>query len=148
MQSVTVEGYLAADPSILSSQGSGRKRASFRLVETTRFRRADGQPGERTTGFNCLCFNEAKVENFIAPFARKGSRAVVTGHVENDTWTGKDGTVHYDLKLVVDELRLKNRHGDEPAGSRRGGRVKPGITCEPDGVREEPGRRFEDEIPF
>lgn len=57
----------AADPSILSAQGSGKKRASFRVVETTRFRRANGEPGERTTGFNCICFNEATAENYIQP---------------------------------------------------------------------------------
>ena len=34
MQNVTVEGYLAADPSLLAAQGDGRKRASFRLLET------------------------------------------------------------------------------------------------------------------
>ena len=57
MQTLVIEGYLAADPSILSAQGSGKKRASFRVLETTRFRRSDGTPGERTTGFNCVCFN-------------------------------------------------------------------------------------------
>lgn len=72
MQTLTLEGYLAADPSILSAQGSGKKRASFRVVETTRFRRANGEPGERTTGFNCICFNEATAENYIQPYARKG----------------------------------------------------------------------------
>ena len=113
MQTVTVEGYLAADPSVLSAQGSGRKRATFRLLETTRFRRADVQLGERTTGFNCVCFSEATTENYIAPFARKGARVVVTGHVENDTWTGRDGVAHYDLRLVVEQLRLKNRRQHE-----------------------------------
>jgi single-stranded DNA-binding protein len=115
MQSVTVEGYLAADPSVLSAQGSGRKRASFRLVETTRFRRGDGQIGERTTGFNCVCFNEATAENYVAPFARKGARVIVIGHVENDTWTGRDGVPHYDLRLVVEQVRLKGRRGDGEA---------------------------------
>ena len=109
MQTLVIEGYLAADPSILSAQGSGRKRASFRVLETTRYRRADGEPGERTTGFNCVCFNEATAENYIAPYARKGSRVVIQGHVENDSWTGKDGVEHYDLRLVVDDMRLKNR---------------------------------------
>lgn len=115
MQTVTVEGYLAADPSILAAQGSGRKRASFRVLETTRFRRADGEPGERTTGFNCVCFSEAAAENYIGPYARKGVRVVVQGHVENDTWTGKDGTIHYDLRLVVEALRLKTRRGEAAA---------------------------------
>ncbi len=109
MQTLVIEGYLAADPSILSAQGSGRKRASFRVLETTRYRRADGEPGERTTGFNCICFNEATAENYIAPYARKGSRVVIQGHVENDSWTGKDGVEHFDLRVVVDDMRLKNR---------------------------------------
>lgn len=116
MQTVTVEGYLSADPSILAAQGTGRKRASFRLLETTRFRRTDGQLGERTTGFNCVCFSEAAAENYIAPYARKGVRAVVTGHVENDTWTGKDGVTHYDLRLVVEQIRLKSRRDERQDG--------------------------------
>lgn len=120
MQTITVEGYLAADPSILSAQGSGKKRASFRVLETTRFRRSDGQTGERTTGFNCLCFNAATAENYISPYARKGSRVVVQGHVENDSWTGKDGVEHYDLRLFVDEIRLKNRREAEETGEADG----------------------------
>ena len=131
MQSVTVEGYLAADPSVLSAQGSGRKRASFRLVETTRFRRGDGQIGERTTGFNCICFNEATAENYVAAFARKGARVIVPGHVENDTWTGRDGVPHYDLRLVVEQLRLKGRRGDgEPAD--QGAHAPDELAPEPD----------------
>ena len=109
MQTLIIEGYLAADPSILAAQGSGKKRASFRVLETTRFRKSDGTPGERTTGFNCICFNEATAEKYIEPFAKKGSRVVIQGHVENDTWTGKTGVEHYDLRLVVADIRLKNR---------------------------------------
>ena len=134
MQSVTVEGYLAADPSILSAQGSGAKRASFRLIETTRFRRGDGQPGERTTGFNCVCFNEATAENYVAPFARRGSRVVVQGHVENDTWTGKDGRTHFDLRLVVRDMRIKTRRGESVEAA--------------DEPPPEPSYELDDEIPF
>ncbi len=115
MQTLVLDGYLAADPTILSAQGSGKKRASFRVLETTRFRQADGTPGERTTGFNCICFNEATTENYIEAFARKGSRVVIQGHVENDSWTGKNGVEHYDLRVVVADIRLKNRR-DRKAG--------------------------------
>ncbi len=75
MQTLTLEGYLAADPSILSAQGSGKKRASFRVLETTRFRRADGTPGERTTGFNCICFNEATADGPPTAEGLRASRA-------------------------------------------------------------------------
>jgi len=135
MQTVTVEGYLAADPSILAAQGSGRKRASFRLLETARFRRSDGQMAERTTGFNCVCFNEAAAENYIAPYAKKGVRVVASGHVENDTWTGRDGVAHYDLRLVVEELRLKTwREGPTDE--------------EPESSMEPAADDLDDEIPF
>lgn len=140
MQTLVIEGYLAADPSILAAQGSGRKRASFRVLETTRFRRADGTPGERTTGFNCLCFNETTAENYIAPFARKGTRVVVQGHVENDTWTGRDGVEHYDLRLIVEDLRLKNRR--DAAGSPAEGSAAIG-DAEPEGAPE-----ANEDIPF
>ena len=142
MQTLTLEGYLAADPSILSAQGSGKKRASFRVLETTRFRRADGTPGERTTGFNCLCFNEATTQKYIEPFARQGSRVVIQGHVENDTWTGKNGVEHYDLRVVVADIRLKNRRVAGPSDG----------ESEPDvGDRSQPpASRYDlnDDIPF
>lgn len=139
MQTLTLEGYLTAAPSILVAKGSGRKRASFRVLETTRFRRSDGTPGERTTGFNCICFNETTTENYIAPFARKGSRVVIQGHVENDSWTGKDGVEHYDLRLVVDDIRLKNRRESAPDGDQTAG----GAIQETAGATD-----LNDDIPF
>ena len=134
MQSVIIEGHLAADPSILAAQGSGRKRAAFRVLETVRFRRGDGQRDERTTGFNCVCFNEKTAEEYIAAYARKGSRVVVSGHVENDTWTGRDGTKHYDLRLVVENLRIKAK------GPQAGPAPQPEAPSAFDGL--------DDEIPF
>lgn len=134
MQSVIIEGYLAADPSILAAQGSGRKRAAFRVLETVRFRRGDGQTGERTTGFNCVCFNAKTAEAYIAAYARKGSRVVVSGHVENDTWTGRDGSHHYDLRLVVETLRIKARS------------PRPGSEAPPEESESHPD--LDDEIPF
>jgi single-strand DNA-binding protein len=139
MQTLVIEGYLAADPSILLAQGSGRKRASFRVLETTRYRRADGEQGERTTGFNCVCFNEATTENYIAPYARKGSRVVLQGHVENDSWTGKDGVEHYDLRVVVDDMRLKNRR------DARSNREPAAGDADPDAAS---GYDLNDDIPF
>ena len=139
MQTLVIEGYLAADPSILSAQGSGRKRASFRVLETTRYRRADGEQGERTTGFNCVCFNETTAENYIAPYARKGSRVILQGHVENDSWTGKDGVEHYDLRVVVDDMRLKNRRDARSNRERAAGDAGPDAAS---------GYDLNDDIPF
>ena len=141
MQTLVIEGYLAADPSVLAAQGSGKKRASFRVLETTRFRKADGTPGERTTGFNCICFNETTAEKYIGPFARKGSRVVIQGHVENDTWTGKDGVEHYDMRVIVGDIRLKNRR--QAAGNDGGEGGSSGQVQE-----QASGYDLNDDIPF
>ncbi|MFC5345338.1 single-stranded DNA-binding protein [Brevundimonas staleyi] len=138
MQTLILEGYLAADPSILSAEGSGRKRASFRVLESARFRRADGTTGERTTGFNCICFSEATAEKYIQPFARKGTRVVIQGHVENDSWTGRDNVEHYDLRVVVDDIRLKNRQTPRKAADTEDPQVE-----EPAGTYD-----LNDDIPF
>lgn len=158
MQSVTVEGYLGRDPQVLAAQSDGRKRAVFPVGETTRFRRADGTDGERTTWFDCVCFDEGKAENYIGAYARKGSRVVVHGHVEENRWTGRDGVEHYDQKLVVGDIRISNRRDARPEAEadpepdakpaptrRRGRRTKPGMDRE-----VEPAFRAEldDEIPF
>lgn len=139
MQTFMLEGYLVAAPSVLTAKDSGRKRAHFRVLETSRFRRSDGAPGERTTGFNCVCFNEATTENYIAPFARKGSRVVIQGHVENDNWTDKQGVEHYDLRLIVDDIRLKSRRDRSTAAV---------VTADGDALDAPDGASLDDDIPF
>lgn len=113
MQTVTIEGYLASDVTILTAQGSGASRASMRVLETTKFKRGDGEQGERTTAFNCIDFREKVADNYLGLYGKKGSRIIVTGHVENDVWTDKDGGKHFDLKLIVSDVALKNRRGAE-----------------------------------
>lgn len=139
MQTFMLEGYLVAAPSVLTAKDSGRKRAHFRVLETTRFRRSDGAPGERTTGFNCVFFNDATTENYIAPFARKGSRVVIQGHVENDNWTDKLGVEHYDLRLIVDDIRLKNRRDRSTAAV---------VSAHGDALNVPEGASLDDDIPF
>jgi single-stranded DNA-binding protein len=37
-------------------------------------------------------------------YGAKGARIIVTGHVENDNWTDKDGGKHYDQRLIVSDV--------------------------------------------
>lgn len=112
IQSVMIDGYVAADPSCLTSP-SGDRRASFRLLETATFKRADGERTERTTGFNCICFSDAVVRNYIELYMRKGSRVLLLGHVENNSWKDRDGGEHYDLRVVVKDVTIQNKRDDE-----------------------------------
>ncbi len=60
----------------------------------------------------------------------------VSGHVENDTWTGKDGVTHYDLRLGVQALRLKARRDARSAAEPKGA----DLECS--------ASELDDEIPF
>ena len=42
---------------------------------------------------------------------------MIQGHVENDTWTGKDGVEHYDMRVIVGDIRLKNRREAAEGGA-------------------------------
>jgi single-strand DNA-binding protein len=125
MQAVTIEGYVARDPSCLTAP-SGNRRAMFRVLETTAFTRSDGERAERTTGFDCICFQDAKVQAYIEPYLAKGSRVIVTGHVEPNKWTDKEGGEHYDLRLIVGDLRIKNGRDEAEDGSAGEASFQPG----------------------
>ena len=58
---------------------------------------------------------------------------MVQGHVENDTWTGRDGLTHFDLRLVVRDMRIKTQRNEQA----------PVREPEP-----EPQFDLDDEIPF
>lgn len=62
---------------------------------------------------------------------------VVSGHVENDTWTGRDGVVHYDLRLVVENLRIKSKRAIDDDVDETEPPAGPSPSVDPD-----------DEIPF
>lgn len=143
MQAVTIEGYVARDPSCLTSP-SGNRRAMFRVLETTPYKRSDGERTERTIGFDCICFSDAKVQAYIEPFLAKGSRVIVTGHVEPNTWTDKEGAKHYDLRLVVGDLRIKNRRDGDGAQAPTNDRAG-AMTA---GVGGPVSHDLDDEIPF
>ncbi|MNI91893.1 hypothetical protein D3C73_1496150 [compost metagenome] len=64
---------------------------------------------------------------------------VIQGHVENDSWIGKDGVEHYDLRLIVDDIRLKNRRESAPDGDQTAG----GAIQETAGATD-----LNDDIPF
>lgn len=66
---------------------------------------------------------------------------MIQGHVENDTRTGKDGVEHYDLRLVVSDIRLKNRRVVGELSEDRSGVADRGVEAGG-------GYDLNDDIPF
>ncbi|MBO6109131.1 MAG: single-stranded DNA-binding protein [Eubacterium sp.] len=104
MNKVILMGNLARDPEVSYSQGSNMAIARFSIAINRRFKR-DGEPD--ADFFNCTAFG--KTAEFVEKYFRKGSRMALTGRVENDNYTNKNGEKVYSVRIVVDEVEFAER---------------------------------------
>lgn len=97
---ITVVGNLTRDPE-LRYTSSGRGVASFGLAVSRRFKRGDDWE-EQTSFFNVVCWGDLG-EN-IAASLTKGSRAIVTGRLEQRSYDDQDGNKRSIVEIVADEV--------------------------------------------
>ena len=101
-------GNLTADVELRVSQG-GKPWGSARMAIKPFVAGGGEQP--ETEYINLVLFGSL-AEN-VSDRCHKGDRIVVTGRLEDDTWTGSDGVVRPGQKIVVDgcglDLRFRPR---------------------------------------
>ena len=103
--SVTLIGNLTRDPELRYTTG-GRGIASFGLAVNRRYQ-VNGEWQEQTSFFNVTCW--AELGENVAASLTKGSRAIVTGRLEQRSWETQEGEKRSVVEVVADEL------GPEPA---------------------------------
>jgi single-strand DNA-binding protein len=86
---------------------------NFTVATTRRFSNGDGEAQERTTWFRVTCWR--KLAEVTAQYLEKGQEVLITGTVETNTWTDKEGTARATLELTAREVRF----GAKPGGSGR-----------------------------
>ena len=96
MNKIILMGRLTRDPEIRS--GNGTAIARYSLAVDRRFKR-DGDP--EVDFFNCTVFG--KGAEFAEKYLAKGTKIVVTGRIEQDNYTNKDGQKVYSWQVIVDE---------------------------------------------
>ncbi|MDE6064679.1 MAG: single-stranded DNA-binding protein, partial [Lachnospiraceae bacterium] len=106
-----------------------------------RFKR-DGEPD--ADFFNCTAFG--KQAEFIERYLHKGTKIVLSGRIQNDNYTNRDGQQVYSVRVMVDEVEFaesKNASGDN-SGYMGGNNNRPepsgagdGFMNIPDGIDEE-----------
>lgn len=107
MNKVIISGRLTKDPEI-SSSASGTTFARFSIVVNRRFKR-EGEPD--ADFFNCSAFG--KTAEFIEKYFKKGSRIEVTGRLENNNYTNKEGQKIYDVRVMVEEAEFGDSKGSQ-----------------------------------
>lgn len=100
MNKVILMGRLTRDPEI-SSSTSGTTFARFSIAVDRKFSR-EGEPD--ADFFNCSAFG--KNAEFIERNIHKGTKILVSGKLQNNNYTNKEGQKIYDVRVVVEDVEF------------------------------------------
>jgi single-strand DNA-binding protein len=149
MNKVILMGNLTRDPEIRYSQGENSMAiARFSLAVNRRFARQ----GETDVDFfNCTAFS--RQAEFVEKYFRQGSRMLLTGRVQNDNYTNKNGEKVYSVQIIAEEIEFAERKSAADAnanaggqGSFGGGAPQPNAAANDDFMNIPDG--IEDGLPF
>ena len=153
MNKVILMGRLTRDPEVRYSQGANQTAvARFSVAVDRRFKR-EGEPD--ADFFNCTSFG--RQAEFVERYLHKGTKVVLSGRVQNDNYTNKDGQMVYSVRIMVDEIEFaesKNASGGgNDGGYNNGGGFGGGQNSAPtpsgagDGFMNIPDG-IDEELPF
>lgn len=102
MNKVILMGRLTNDPEVrFAGANNDLAVAGFNLAVDRRMRR-DAAAGEQTADFiRCKAFG--KSAEFFQNYAKKGTKMLITGHIQTGSYTNKDGQKVYTTDVIVDE---------------------------------------------
>ena len=116
MNKVILMGRLTRDPEV-SSSASGTTFARFSIAVDRRFKR-EGEPD--ADFFNCTSFG--KQAEFVERYLKKGTKVVVTGRIQNDNYTNKEGQKVYSVRIMVEEIEFaESKNASSDGGSYNSG---------------------------
>ena len=148
MNKVILMGNLTRDPEIRYSQGENSLAiARFSIAVN---RRVSRQGDTDTDFFNCTAFG--KQAEFVEKYFKQGSRMLLTGRVQNDNYTNKNGERVYSVQIMADEIEFAERKSTADANASRGasnfggGAPEPAMAADDDFMNIPDG--IEDGLPF
>lgn len=96
-------GRLVRDPEIRYQQGENGQfaTATFRIAVERKFVRKDGVKADF---FSCSAVG--RMAEFAENYLLQGIKVLVTGRMENDNYTNRDGEKVYGMRLIVDDIEF------------------------------------------
>ncbi|MBR5367645.1 MAG: single-stranded DNA-binding protein [Lachnospiraceae bacterium] len=140
MNKVILMGRLTRDPEV--RYGDNQKAVGrFSIAVDRRFTR-EGDP--TADFFNCTAFG--KQAEFVEKYLKKGTKMLVTGRIQNDNYTNKDGQTVYSVQIIVDELEFAESKGSSD-GAQTARSAAPSGAAPAEGFMNIPNG-IDDELPF
>jgi single-strand DNA-binding protein len=99
-------GNLGKDPEIRVNPNGGRKRVSFSLATSRRYRDNNGEQKEQTDWHNIIGWGKV-ADVFEQLGIRKGTTLYVEGSITNRSWTDQTtGQKQYTTEINMDSFQL------------------------------------------
>ena len=130
MNKIILLGRLTRDPEVRYTQGDNSMAiAKFSLAVNKRFKKENKPEADF---FNCTAFG--KQAEFVEKYLKQGTKILLSGRIQNDNYTNKEGQKVYSIQIMVEEIEFaesKNNSTSEPSQS------NDGFMNIPDGLQEE-----------
>lgn len=109
---VILVGNLVADPE-LKATPSGVNVTRFRIAVGRRFAKPDSEV--KADFFDIVAWRTTA--EFVCKHFTKGRPILVSGTLQNRTWTDSDGNKRYATEVVADEVSFVDRKSDNASGN-------------------------------
>jgi single-strand DNA-binding protein len=111
---IIVIGNLGRDPEMRYTP-NGQAVTSFSVASSRRYRTADGEQREETEWFNVSAFG--RLSEVCNQYLTRGQQVYVEGRLRGRSYTDRDGQPRYSLDIMLSEMQMLGRRGEnEPDG--------------------------------
>ena len=103
MNKIILMGRLTRNPEVRYSAGENATMiARFTLAVDRKFKKE----GDQVTAdfFNCTAFG--KQAEFVEKYLQQGTKILLTGRVQNDNYTNREGQKVYSVQILAEELEF------------------------------------------
>jgi single-strand DNA-binding protein len=150
MNKVILMGRLTRDPEVRYTQsrnGDQMAIGRFSLAVDRRFQRGS-QDGNDTTAdfFNCTAFG--RLGEFVEKYLKQGTKVVVSGRIQNDNYTNKNGEKVYSVQIIAEEIEFAESKAAQGQGGYQPAAASPAPqNASPDDFMSIP-EGIENDLPF
>ena len=103
-------GNIGKDPEVRVNPNGGRKRVTFSLATSRRYRDNNGEQKEQTDWHNIVGWG--KIADIVEQLGiRKGMSLYVEGTLTNRSWTDQNGQKRYSTDVNMDTFQLLTPRG-------------------------------------